>query len=98
MKTFANHTLNLNRILSTICFLLGSAFAAPAVWLCIRGNLPAIPIGDTVFVPIEGVSIDGVPVGRWAFPAIVAGIFVTAIVLYFAGWRAGRRRKHESAS
>jgi len=88
----------LNRALSIFCFVLGSAFAAPAVWLCFRGNLPAIPIGDTTFVPIEGVSINGFPVGRWAFPGIVAGLFVTAVVLYFAGWRAGRRRTQESAS
>ena len=85
--------------MAILCFCLGSAFAIPAVWLCVRGSLPAIPIGDTVFIPIDGVSLNGVPVGKWAFGSTVGGLFLTAFALYFTGWRAAKPKagNHENA-
>jgi hypothetical protein len=89
------------RFVAILCFCLGSAFAIPAVWLCVRGSLPPIPIGnsDTVLLPIESVTINGVPVGKWAFGSTVGGLFVTAFALYFAGWRAAKPKlgNHENA-
>jgi hypothetical protein len=82
----------LNRFLSVLCFFLGTALAVPAFWLCIRGSLPPIPIDDTAFIPIDGISINGVPVGKWAFGSTVTGLFVTALALFFAGWQATRAR------
>jgi len=86
----------LNQMMRVFCFVLGSIFAAPAIWLCLRGRLPDIPIDGATFVPIDGIAINGVPVGRWAFYLIVTGLFITAIILWFAGWRVGRVRTHEA--
>lgn len=36
---------SLNRVLSVGCFVLASIFAAPAVWLCVRGEIPPHPAG-----------------------------------------------------
>ena len=89
---------NLNRLLSLFCFLLGIAFATPAVWLCLRGEIPAIPIqDDTVVMPVELIRIYDLPVGRWAYPVTLAGLFAVAVLLFFAGWRVGKRRTHEAA-
>lgn len=86
---------SLNRVLSIGCFILGFIFAAPAVWLCVRGEIPPIPLDDTTAVLIEGTRIYDLPVGRWAYPVIVTGLFLTAAALCFAGWRALRVKKSE---
>src|SRR5438477_12380101 len=87
----------LNRMMGGCCFILGGIFAAPAIWLCIRGGFPDVPIDGATFIPIDGISVNGIPVGKWFFPLIVAGLGLIATVLWFAGWRVGRVRKTEAA-
>jgi hypothetical protein len=89
--------LNPNRLLSLFCFLLGIAFVTTGAWLCLRGEIPAIPIqDDTIVIPIDGISIGDVPVGRWAYPVVVTGFFGVAALLFIVGWCAGRRKRRHA--
>jgi len=84
-----------DRMIGVCCFGAALVFTSLAIWLCILGDFPAIKTGDHSYMMFSGMSINGVDVPSWTFYFIPAGLFVTAIVLWFIGWRKSMVRGHE---
>ena len=85
-----------DRVVAASCFIGGVVFTSLGIWLCILWDFPAIKTGDSSYIMFGGMSINGVDVPGWAFYFIPAGLFVTAIALWFIGWRKSLGRGHEN--
>jgi len=78
-------------------FIAAIVVTSLAVWLCVRGELPAIRTGSDTLVIFGGMSVNGVQIPDWAFYFIPAGLFIVAIILWIIGWRKSRVSIHEGA-